>query len=174
MTFLYVDGAPHPDDFNKNSLVVRLDLGGTRVLLMGDAQAGARQDPSVAPEQDSIEARLLLCCASELPAKVLVVGHHGSKTSSRRTFLDAIGATVFIVSAGPAKYGSVVLPDQVVIDELKSRGQVFRTDLNDPACKLNTAKIGPDADGEAGGCDNVRLSISASGDLQVDYWRGSD
>jgi competence protein ComEC len=150
MTFLYVDGAPHPDDFNKNSLV------------------------SVAPKQDSIEGRLLLCCASELPAKVLVVGHHGSKTSSRSTFLDAVGATVFIVSAGPTKYGSVVLPDQVIIDELKSRGQVFRTDLNDPACKLNTAKIGPDADGEAGGCDNVRLSIAVSGDLQVDYWRGSD
>jgi beta-lactamase superfamily II metal-dependent hydrolase len=174
MTFLYVDGAAHPDDFNKNSLVVRLDLGGTRVLLMGDAQAGDRQDPSVAPKQDSIEGRLLLCCASELPAKVLIVGHHGSKTSSRSTFLDAVGATVFIVSAGPTKYGSVVLPDQVVIDELKSRGQVFRTDLNDPACKLNTAKIGPDADGEAGGCDNVRLSIAVSGDLQVDYWRGSD
>jgi beta-lactamase superfamily II metal-dependent hydrolase len=174
MTFLYVDGAAHPDDFNKNSLVVRLDLGGTRVLLMGDAQAGDRQDPSVAPKPDSIEGRLLLCCASELPAKVLIVGHHGSKTSSRSTFLDAVGATVFIVSAGPTKYGSVVLPDQVVIDELKSRGQVFRTDLNDPACKLNTAKIGPDADGEAGGCDNVRLSIAVSGDLQVDYWRGAD
>jgi beta-lactamase superfamily II metal-dependent hydrolase len=174
MTFLYVDGAAHPDDFNKNSLVVRLDLGGTRVLLMGDAQAGGRQDPSTAPNPDSIEGNLLACCSSELPAKILVVGHHGSKTSSRRAFLDAVGASVFIVSAGPTKYGSVVLPDQVVIDELTSRGRVFRTDLNDSTCGSNTAKIGPDADGKAGGCDNVRALISLSGDLQIDYWRGAD
>ncbi|HXJ14386.1 MAG TPA: MBL fold metallo-hydrolase [Candidatus Limnocylindrales bacterium] len=174
MTFLYVDGSAHPDDFNKNSLVVRLDLGGTRVLLMGDAQAGGRQDPSTTPNPDSIEGSLLACCASELPAKILVVGHHGSKTSSRRAFLDAVGASVFIVSAGPTKYGSVVLPDQVVIDELTSRGRVFRTDLNDTTCGSNTAKIGPDADGKAGGCDNVRAVISLSGDLQIDYWRGAD
>lgn len=174
MTFLYVDGAAHPDDFNKNSLVVRLDLGGTRVLLMGDAQAGGRQDPSTTPNPDSIEGSLLACCASELPAKILVVGHHGSKTSSRRAFLNAVGASVFIVSAGPTKYGSVVLPDQVIIDELTSRGRVFRTDLNDATCGSNTAKIGPDADGKAGGCDNVRAVISWSGDLQIDYWRGAD
>jgi beta-lactamase superfamily II metal-dependent hydrolase len=175
MNFLYVDGALHADkDFNENSLVVRLDLGGTRVLLMGDAEAGARQDPSTPPKQNSIEGSLLACCASELSAKVLVVGHHGSKTSSRRAFLDRVGASVFIVSAGPTKYGSVVLPDQEVINELASRGRVFRTDLNDRTCGQNSAKIGPDADGKPGGCDNVRVLIPSSGDLQVDYWRGAD
>jgi competence protein ComEC len=62
-----------------------------------------------------------------------VVGHHGSKTSSRQAFLNAVGASTFIVSAGPTKYGTVVLPDQEVIDELTPRGQVFRTDVNDAA-----------------------------------------
>ena len=42
-------------------------------------------------------------------------------TSSRTAFLDAVGATTFIVSAGPTRYGSVVLPDQEVIE---SRGQL--------------------------------------------------
>lgn len=42
------------------------------------------------------------------------------------------------------------LPDQVVINELSSRCQVFRTDTNDAACKTNPAKIGPDVDGRAG------------------------
>jgi beta-lactamase superfamily II metal-dependent hydrolase len=89
----------------------RLDLGTTRVLFMGDAQAGGRADPSTAPDPGSIEGALLSCCASELAAQVMVVGHHGSKTSSRKAFLDAVGACTFIVSSGPKKYGPVTRPD---------------------------------------------------------------
>src|SRR5205823_10320975 len=81
MTILHADGAPHPSP-NDNSLVIRLDLGSTRVLLMGDAQAGTRQSPSVAPTPSSIEGALLACCVGDLSAQILVVGHHGSKTSS--------------------------------------------------------------------------------------------
>ena len=40
MTILHADGAPYPSP-NDNSLVIRLDLGTTRVLLMGDAEAEA-------------------------------------------------------------------------------------------------------------------------------------
>lgn len=173
MTFLYADGAQHSSP-NENSLVVRLDLGTTRVLLMGDAEAGGRQPPSQPPAPTSIEGILHACCADELAAHILIVGHHGSMTSSRRVFLDDVGASRFIVSSGPMRYGSVVLPDQEVIDELTSRGQVFRTDVNDDTCPMNTAKIGPDDDGKAGGCDNVRVQIGATGSLQVDFWRGSE
>jgi beta-lactamase superfamily II metal-dependent hydrolase len=102
MTILHADGAPHPN-VNDNSLVVRLDLGTTRVLLMGDGEAGGRQDPSVAPTTISVEGLLLACCAADLAARVMVAGHHGSKTSSRRAFLDAVSAAVFIVSSGPTK-----------------------------------------------------------------------
>src|SRR5262249_52841410 len=66
MTFLYVDGSSHGTSYNKNSLVVRLDLGQVRVLLMGDAEAGARLAPSNPPSAGSIEDALLQCCASEL------------------------------------------------------------------------------------------------------------
>ena len=55
MTILHEDGGPHPSP-NENSLVVRLDLGTTRVLLMGDAEAGGRQSPAVPPSPSSIEA----------------------------------------------------------------------------------------------------------------------
>ena len=48
MTFLHADGSEH-DSYNENSLVVRLDLGGTRVLLMGDAEAGGRREPLSLP-----------------------------------------------------------------------------------------------------------------------------
>jgi beta-lactamase superfamily II metal-dependent hydrolase len=173
MTILHADGGDH-SDVNKNSLVVRLDLGNTRVLLMGDAEAGSRQDPSVAPTSTSVEGQLLACCTADLVARVMVVGHHGSMTSSRRPLLDAVSASVFIVSSGPTKYGSVTLPDQEVINELTSRGQVFRTDQDDEACRQNPAKIGPDSDGKPGGCDNIRVVMSDSAPLQVSDWHGHD
>ena len=169
MTILHADGSPHPSP-NDNSLVVRLNLGNTRVLLMGDAEAGGREDTSEVPTADSVEGQLLACCTADLSARVMVVGHHGSKTSSRRALLDAVGASVFIVSSGPTKYGSVTLPDSEVITELASRGQVFRTDTDDQACAQNTAKIGSDNDDRAGGCDNIRVVISDSSPLQVSVW----
>jgi hypothetical protein len=96
-------------------------------------------------------------------------------TSSRKSFLDAVGATIFVVSSGPVKYGSVVLPDAAVIEELTRRGRVFRTDIDDGACAAHQAKIGPDEDGRSGGCNNVRISMSGSSpSITSDYWRGAD
>ena len=68
----------------------------------------------------------------------------------------------------------VVLPDQVVIDELPARGTMCRTDLDDAACATNAAKIGPDADDRVGGYDNIRITIPATGPFQTAYLRGSD
>ena len=173
MSFLYIDGT-HKANPNDNSLVTRLDLGDHRVLLTGDAQAGNRAAPDTAPSAGSIEAALLACCAADLRADLLIVGHHGSKTSSRTAFLDAVGAKTFIVSSGPTKYGTVVLPDAEVIAELKSRGQLFRTDLDDAACAAQTAKVGPDNDGKAGGCDNILVKLTTGAPLSVDYRRLAD
>lgn len=173
MTFLHADGSQH-DSPNENSLVLRLDLGGGRLLLMGDAEAGGRRAPGEPPRPDSIEGLLLACCRSGLRSDILVVGHHGSMTSSRSSFLDAVGASHYLVSAGPTRYGSVTLPDQIVIDELSRRGNVWRTDLADDACGSNPAKIGPDRDGEAGGCDNIVLMVGASGGISGRYERRPD
>jgi competence protein ComEC len=154
--------------------VVRLDLGNTKVLLMGDAEAGGRKPPSNVPTATSVEGALLACCVSDLSADILIAGHHGSETSSRKKFLDAVTASTYVVSAGPTKYDTVVLPDQIVVTELSSRGKVFRTDLNDSTCGANPAKIGPDNDGQPGGCDTVRVIIPAAGSPQVDYFRAAE
>jgi hypothetical protein len=61
MTILHADGASHGSP-NENSLVVRLDLGTTRLLLTGDAEAGGRKHPSEAPAPSSIEGSLVMCC----------------------------------------------------------------------------------------------------------------
>jgi competence protein ComEC len=170
MSILHRDAAPHHDP-NENSLVVRLDFAGKRILMMGDAEAGARAAPSATPEAESVEAELLRCCRPDLRADVLIVGHHGSLTSSRRAFLDAVGASEFVISSGPYGYGKnkVVLPDREVVAELSGRGRVFRTDLEDELCLIDSAKVGPDSDESPGGCANVKVLVSSTGTLTAKY-----
>jgi competence protein ComEC len=175
MKFLHADGGDHKAHYNDNSLVVSLDLDGSRVLLMGDAEAGSRKDAITnAPQKDSPEAKLLACCASELRADVMVVGHHGSRTSTRRALLDAVKPKVAVISSGPRKYADVQLPDDVVVAELARVAEVVRTDANDDACTTNAAKIGPDADGKPGGCSNVTITLKRGTAPHVKVWTAAD
>ena len=160
MRFLHVDGTER-SDLNENSLVVMLDLAGTRILLPGDSGGGGRASPSTPPKQTSVEGALLACCTNDLPASILVLGHHGSKTSSRKAFVDAVQATDYIVSSGPKPYSGVVLPDQEVLNLVQAmpHARLWRTDENDSACKTSTTKIGPHSDGKPGGCNTVHIHI---------------
>jgi competence protein ComEC len=174
MTFLTADAGPYTDP-NENSVVVRFDLGTQRLLFMGDAEASPQRDPpSVPPRPDFAEGMLLACCAAAVRSDLLVAAHHGSMSSNRALFLNAVGAHVFVISSGPKVYGHVTLPDAAVVDEFKSRGSVWRTDLDDGHCLTDTAKIGPDNDNRAGGCDNILVQVPASGPLLVDYERIHD
>jgi competence protein ComEC len=173
MTFLHVDSERH-ENLNENSLVVRLALGDRSVLLVGDAEAGKRNSADVAPLPESAEGRLLARHGKELRSDVLVVGHHGSKTSTRRVFLDAVSPSLSIVSGGPHAYSGHTLPDAEVVDLLAQHGPVFRTDLDDVACATSTAKIGRDADGRPGGCDNIRVTFRPGVEPRGEYWRGHD
>lgn len=173
MTFLHVDATARPDGLNDASLVTLLELDGARVLLMGDAEAGGRQSPSAPPKRGSAEGRVLERHRALIDADVLIVGHHGSKTSSRRAFVDAVSPRVSVISSGPTRYGRVTLPDAEVVELLGAAGELYRTDLDDAACAANPRKIGPDADGQAGGCDNVRVELRA-GAVRAGYWRLAD
>jgi competence protein ComEC len=176
MRFLYRDPRNHADP-NGNSVVVRLDLGNKRILLAGDADGGERESPARPPQANSIEAKLIACCSAELRSDVLVVGHHGSLTSSRSAFLDAVSASVFAISSGPYPYRRVRLPDAEIVAELERRGQVLRTDRDDlfriedesRSCELNPRKIGPDADETPGGCNNILIMVSADGAMTAGY-----
>jgi competence protein ComEC len=70
---------------NNRSLVVRIGIAGHRVLLPGDLEAPAESD--------------LVSSGTDLRSEVLALPHHGSRTSSTDTFLEAVGATVAIASA---------------------------------------------------------------------------
>ena len=181
MRFLHRDAHKH-GDANENSVVVRLDLGDRRVLLAGDAEGGERKPPSDPPHARSVEKELLDCCAADIRADVLVVGHHGSLTSSRSAFLDAVGASIYAISSGPYPYHQVRLPDAAIVTELERRGQVLRTDKDDlfrvedeaRSCEMNEAKIGPDSDETPGGCNNILIAVNGNGALQASYNSLSD
>jgi len=176
MTFLTADAGPY-DDPNENSVVARLNLGNHRLLFMGDAEASPnREPPSVPPRPDFAEGMLLACCAADIRADLLVAGHHGSMSSSRAAFVEAVGANTFVISSGPNPYGKnkITLPDPQVVNEFHDRGVVWRTDFDDPHCRTDIAKIGRDNDNKPGGCDNILVRVPVTGSLLVNYERIHD
>ena len=156
---LHANGGYIANQFNDNSTVLRLDLGGTSVLLAADAESGLR-DVLSAPVGE-VEAIMLRDFRSDLDVDILQVAHHGSMTSTRKGFLDAVTPRFALVSAGPTlNNGGVSFPDREVIDGLKAaNAQVLRTDEHDGKCP-ETNHVGMDDD-KAGGCDNYVLEISS-------------
>lgn len=143
-------------DLNEASVVIALQLGAARVLLVGDAESGPRKDPSYPP--GDVEEFLLDHHRAELAADILQVGHHGSKTSSRRDFLAAVHPGLALVSSGPKQYGRVTLPDAEVLEALEQTGaRVLRTDEHDDGCPT-AGRIGGDEG--PGGCDSWVITIS--------------
>ena len=96
---------------NDNSSVIYTELSNYKFLFMGDA--------GVAVEENLIEKYNLK------DIDVLKVGHHGSKTSSSKTFIDEINPKYSIISVGKNnRYGH---PNKEVIDNLK-KSKIYRTD----------------------------------------------
>lgn len=99
---------------NANSIVLRLDYGAFSMLLAGDAE-------------EQTEHRLLTK-ELDLEARVLKVGHHGSKYASSDRFLKRVKPEIAIVSCGAwNRYGH---PAQSVLDRLQAANvKLYRTDL---------------------------------------------
>lgn len=155
---VHADPSDHASDLNLNSIVLRVELGRISLLLTGDIESGDRLPPSAPPargEQEMLETDPAL-----LDVDILQVAHHGSMTSSRREFLDAVSPAWALISSGPFKYSKVQLPDAVIPAELQKVGAtVLETYLNDGRCPVED-RIGLDNPKSRGGCDNYVLEIT--------------
>ena len=96
-------------DKNECSLVMRITYGGTRFLLMADAQKDAED--------------YLLDSGYALDADVIKIGHHGSDKATKRKLLEAVRPAYALISGDD--------PDGDVLDKLAEAGiAVLRTDLD--------------------------------------------
>lgn len=104
-------------DDNNASCVVQVDWYGRRFLLTGDIGV-------------EVEQALVARYGEELASQVLVVAHHGSRSSTSLSFLRAVGPAEAWVSAGFAnRFGH---PHPEVVNLLLNEGIVLR----------NTAEVG--------------------------------
>jgi competence protein ComEC len=156
---LHVDATSHEQNANLNSLAVRVDLGDSSLLLLGDTMAGAPSQRLDA-EPSLGEGALLERHRAELKVDILQIGHHGSPTSSRSAFLDAVKPKFGLLSVGPRPFSGEVLPSPSVVRLLRSKiPQLLRTDQHDEAGCPVRDRIGVDDDAP-GGCDNHVLEIA--------------
>jgi len=96
---------------NDNSNVIYTELNNHKFLFMGDAGVGVEEDLTQKYKLRNID--------------VLKVGHHGSRTSSSKEFIDEIEPKYSIISVGKNnRYGH---PNKEVINVLEN-SKIYRTD----------------------------------------------
>ncbi len=99
------------DNENDNSNVIYTEINGYKFMFMGDA--------GIEKEKDILEKYNI----SNID--VLKIGHHGSKTSSGKEFINEINPKYSIISVGKNnKYGH---PNKEVLDNL-DESKIYRTD----------------------------------------------
>ena len=98
------------DNENDNSSVIYLNYNNYKFLFMGDASTTREKDILEKYNLNNID--------------VLKIGHHGSKTSSSKTFIDKISPKYSIISVGKNnRYGH---PNDSVLNNLEG-SKIYRT-----------------------------------------------
>jgi competence protein ComEC len=102
------------NETNANSIVLKLEYGEFSMLFMGDAEIQTEQR--------------LLGKDLDLKAKVIKIGHHGSKYATSDELIKRVKPDAAIISDGAwNRYGH---PAQAVLDKLKAANiALYRTDL---------------------------------------------
>ena len=101
---------------NNNSLVVKVSFADISFLFPGDIMTLA-------------EKELIRLAGDRLASTVLIVPHHGSRSSSSRQFIRAVDPRVVVVSC--SRNGRFRFPHPEVLDRYRDLGaDIFRTDLN--------------------------------------------
>jgi competence protein ComEC len=107
LTILYPVEGMYGLEGNDASIVSRLSYGDTCFILTGDAAL-------------AVEEELVAADGELLDCEVLKAGHHGSRTSTSRAFVDAVSPEYTVISAGrDNRYGH---PHEEVVNTLMGSG----------------------------------------------------
>ena len=114
--FLHPPRDAPPARRNDMSCVLRIATPGGAMLLTGDIEASA-------------ERRLLEVGASAIRSDIMLMPHHGSRTSSSGPFIAAVAPRAAVVAAGYRnRFGH---PNAEVLERYRAAGvRVWRTDLH--------------------------------------------
>lgn len=100
------------DESNNMSAVIRISYGSTSFLLTGDAEQESEND--------------ILNSKATLKSDVLLVGHHGSNSSTSQKFLNAVNPKYAVIQVGKNSYGH---PTDTTLKKLTSKKiSVYRND----------------------------------------------
>ncbi|MGG3739816.1 ComEC/Rec2 family competence protein [Paenibacillus chibensis] len=101
------------ENTNNMSAVVKVTYGHTSFLLTGDAESESEKD--------------MLASGADLHADVLLVGHHGSNSSTTLKFLKQVQPKYAVIQVGKGNtYGH---PKSAVLNRLQKQGvEVYRND----------------------------------------------
>ncbi|MWV45018.1 MBL fold metallo-hydrolase [Paenibacillus sp. HJL G12] len=101
------------EDTNNMSAVVKVTYGRHSFLLTGDAEAESE--------------KAMLASGADLQADVMLVGHHGSNSSTTLNFLKQVNPKYAVIQVGKDnKYGH---PKSAILNRLQKQGvEVYRND----------------------------------------------
>ena len=109
----WYDESSQPSNVNDASLVLQLFYGESTLLLTGDAEIHVERDQ--------------LPLGNLLRSDIIKAPHHGSKTSSMKSYLEYVQPEVCLISLG--KKNKFRHPSQITLDRYNGIGaEVFRTD----------------------------------------------
>lgn len=115
-------------DSNNTSIVLKISYGDSDVLVTGDMEI-------------PLENYLVNTRAALLASEILKVGHHGSRSSSGETFLEAVAPQHAVISSGKNnRYGH---PHRNVLYRMQRLGvKIWRTDeKSDILATLTTSTV---------------------------------
>lgn len=121
--------APNSDDYadecNNYSVGILLEHGDKKFVFTGDAEEEA--------ERDIVDNKI------DISADVLQVGHHGSKTSSIKDFIEAVNPEYAVISCEENNdYGH---PNAAALNTLRANNvKVFRTDEQGSLVAISNGK----------------------------------
>lgn len=108
---IMTDSILEKDNLNLSSIIIRMTFGNNSFLFMGDSETENENTRNWPKTQ------------------VLKVGHHGSKTSSSKKFIEQVSPEYAIVMVG--KDNTYNLPKNEILERIKKVGaQIYRTDEN--------------------------------------------